>query len=350
MIKGKKIKGAMLAVLAINFIILPSFADDSPKKLIALITDFGIADGSIGIMKGIIKSVSDKIDIQDITHEIEPFNIQQAAYALTSNISYWPVGTVFVSIVDSGAGIDTIKPVVARTKGGYFFVTPNNGTLTYVDNEYTIEEVRSINKDEYTKIAPGNRESSSFYGRDMYSFIAAKLAIGEMSMDQIGSPLRNSVVKFPVPMAEVTNNTIVGKVLAVDRTYGNIYTNIDIKMLSDISGVSQDEFYRVQVSSGNKLLFEDNVPFRKSYGDVPPGEPLLYGNRLDKVAIALNKGSFLKKYNAQTEDAVTLFAPPQQKITKGGGQQTKQTAQPPAQQPAEAADANSKTKVATTNP
>src|SRR5690349_23277889 len=94
-------------------------------------SDFGLKDGAVSAMKGVAFGVSDKLAIFDLTHEIPPYNIWEAAYRLNQAAPYWPAGTVFVSIVDPGVGSER-KSVVAKTRTGHYIVTPDNGTLTLV--------------------------------------------------------------------------------------------------------------------------------------------------------------------------------------------------------------------------
>ena len=94
-------------------------------------TDFGLKDGAVAAMKGVAFSVSPELKQYDLTHEIPPFDIWQAAYRLQQTVSYWPSGTVFVSVVDPGVGSER-KSVVAKTRSGHYIVTPDNGTLTLV--------------------------------------------------------------------------------------------------------------------------------------------------------------------------------------------------------------------------
>src|SRR5690348_9810290 len=93
------------------------------NKIVVFQTDFGLKDGAVSAMKGVAMSVSPGLKLFDLTHEIPPFNIWEAAYRLQQTAQYWPAGTVFVSVIDPGVG-SSRKSVVLKTKTGYFFVTP----------------------------------------------------------------------------------------------------------------------------------------------------------------------------------------------------------------------------------
>jgi S-adenosylmethionine hydrolase len=108
-------------------------------------TDFGLRDGAVAAMKGVAFGVSKDLRLFDLTHEIPPYNIWEAAYRLNQTAQYWPMGTVFVSVVDPGVG-SSRKSVVLKTKTGHFFVSPDNGSLTLVGESLGIDEVREIDE------------------------------------------------------------------------------------------------------------------------------------------------------------------------------------------------------------
>ena len=114
-------------------------------ELLVLQSDFGLNDGAVSAMHGVCKTVHKSLDIHDLTHGITPFQVLEGSYRLFQTVKYWPKGTVFVSVVDPGVGTPR-KSVVAETKTGHYIVTPDNGTLTHIKNEYGIVAVREINE------------------------------------------------------------------------------------------------------------------------------------------------------------------------------------------------------------
>jgi S-adenosylmethionine hydrolase len=120
-------------------------AAQASQPVLVLQSDFGTLDGAVASMKGVAVSVSPDIYIYDLTHNIEPFNIWQGALRLVQTAEYWPRGTVFVSVVDPGVGTNR-KSIVLETKSGHYFVTPDNGTLTFVAPRLGIEAVREIDE------------------------------------------------------------------------------------------------------------------------------------------------------------------------------------------------------------
>ena len=118
-----------------------AFADNA----LVLQTDFGLKDGAVSAMKGVSFAVDSNIKLFDLTHEIPAYDIWEAAYRLHQTAPYWPQGTVFVSVVDPGVGTER-KSIVAKSKNGQYFVTPDNGTLTLIAlGSYWVELARSTN-------------------------------------------------------------------------------------------------------------------------------------------------------------------------------------------------------------
>ncbi len=145
------------------------------KAAVVFQSDFGLKDGAVSAMKGVALGVSPDLGLYDLTHEIPAYNIWEAAYRLEQTATYWPAGTVFVSVVDPGVGTAR-KSVVMRSKSGHYFVTPDNGTLTLVARSLGISEVREI--DEAINRRQQSGRSYTFHGRDVYAYTGARLAAG----------------------------------------------------------------------------------------------------------------------------------------------------------------------------
>src|SRR5690625_5059470 len=155
------------------------------SKLV-LQTDFGLCDGAVSAMYGVSLSVDATIDIYDLTHEIPQYNIWEASYRLYQTITYWPKGTVFVSVVDPGVGSNRLS-VVAKTINNHYIVTPDNGTLTHIHENIGIAEIREI--DEQINRLPNSGESYTFHGRDIYAYTGARLAAGVIDFTGVGRKL-----------------------------------------------------------------------------------------------------------------------------------------------------------------
>ena len=171
-------------------------------------SDFGYADGAVSAMYGVAECVSDQIRVYDLTHDIPQYDIWEASYRLIQTVTYWPEGSVFVSVVDPGVG-STRRSIVVRTTGGQYVVTPDNGTLTHIKRMIGISEARVI--DESINRLPGSGESYTFHGRDIYAYTGARLASGIITFEQVGPQVDvDSVVELPVVPAELHDGIITG--------------------------------------------------------------------------------------------------------------------------------------------
>ncbi len=255
-------------------------------------SDFGLKDGAVAAMKGVAFSVSDDLRIFDITHEIPAFNIWEAAYRLSQSASYWPAGTVFVSIVDPGVG-SSRRSIVARMRSGHFIVTPDNGTLTLLAESMGIDEVREI--DETKNRLKNSEKSYTFHGRDVYAYTGARLAAGVMTFEEVGAKITDDIVKLPYQKAVFDRNQVRGNIPVLDVQYGNIWTNIDSKTFQKL-GIKTGEEVNVKIVRDNKTVYEGRVPFANTFAEVPQGKVVGYINSLLNFSIAINAGSFAERY------------------------------------------------------
>jgi S-adenosylmethionine hydrolase len=185
--------------------------------VIALITDFGTRDHFVASVKGTILCVNPDAVIVDITHEIEPQNILEAAFTLNACFRDFPPGTIFVCVVDPGVGSDR-KAVVVRTKE-YLFVAPDNGSLGNVLDEGGDIEAFEITDPLFLR----GTVSSTFHGRDIFAPAAAHLSKGALPGD-LGPPVSELYrTEMPRP-ADVSPGVVRGVIMHIDR-FGNLITN-----------------------------------------------------------------------------------------------------------------------------
>jgi S-adenosylmethionine hydrolase len=265
-------------------------------------SDFGQKDGAVSAMKGVAFGVDSKLPIYDLTHEVPTYNVWEASYRLYQSSSYWPVGTVFVSVVDPGVGT-VRKSVVLKTKAGYYFVTPDNGTLTMVAEHQGIAEVREI--DEAVNRLAGSGDSYTFHGRDVYAYTGARLAAGIISFEQVGPVLPAEVVTIAYQRAKVESKAIYGNIPILDPQFGNVWTNIHQDLIAD-AGIKLGDMVCVAVFEGGESRLEAKLPYLASFGLVPEGEPLVYVNSLLNLSLALNQGSFAAKHDIASGAAWTI--------------------------------------------
>ena len=262
------------------------------QPILVLQSDFGLLDGAVASMKGVAVGVSADIHIYDLTHQIEPYNIWQGALRLAQTAEYWPAGTVFVSVVDPGVGTER-KSIVLRTKSGHYFVTPDNGTLTFVAPRLGIDAVREI--DEAVNRRKDSEKSFTFHGRDVYAYTAARLAAGVITFEQVGRALPPEVITIPHEAARFDDGVVFGNIQTDDGNYGNIWTNIDRATFGKL-GASRGDTVRIQILKAGEEVLNLAVPFVATFGGVDVGKPLLYMNSLDSVSLAINQKNFAKEY------------------------------------------------------
>lgn len=255
-------------------------------------TDFGLKDGAVACMKGVAFGVDPNLKIFDVTHEIPNYDIWAAAYQLKQTAPFWPPGTVFVSVVDPGVGTER-KSIVARTKTGHYFVTPDNGTLTFVSEDLGIAEVRQI--DENVNRLAGSEGSYTFHGRDVYAYTGARLAAGVIMYEQVGPRLMPQVVMIPYEKARFENGVVQGNIPILDAQYGNIWTNIGEAIFKQLQ-IEYGAMVSVQIKNAGRIVYTGRMPYARTFGEVAVDRPLLYINSLLNVALAINQNSFAKIY------------------------------------------------------
>lgn len=263
-----------------------------PQAALVFQSDFGLKDGAVSCMKGVAFGVDPNLKMFDVTHEIPAYNIWEAAYQLKQTAPYWPSGTVFVSVVDPGVGTERSSAVL-KTKTGHYFVTPDNGTLTFIAEDMGIEEVRQI--DENVNRLAGSEKSYTFHGRDVYAYTGARLAAGAITFEQVGPRLEPKVVTIPYEKPRFENGVVWGNIPILDVQYGNIRTNIDEPTFKKL-GVEYGAMVSVQIKNEGRVVFAGKMPYVRTFGDVPIGQPLLYVNSLLNVSFAINQSSFAQTH------------------------------------------------------
>ncbi|MGU9501959.1 SAM hydrolase/SAM-dependent halogenase family protein [Bacillus paralicheniformis] len=267
------------------------------QHALVLQSDFGLDDGAVNAMYGVAYSVDSSLRIFDLTHNIPVFHIWEASYRLLQSVSYWPEGTVFVSVVDPGVGSER-RSVAVRTSSDQYIITPDNGTLTHISRQNGIVEVRYL--DEAQNRLPRSGESHTFHGRDIYAYTGARLAAGIVSFDRIGPEVStDSIVKLPVMEAYIENDWITGTIDILDIRFGNLWTNISRKLFKSLD-VQYGDPVEVVIKHEDTKVYQQTMAFGRSFADMPVGKPVVYINSLDRLGIALNQGSFSKTHHIGT--------------------------------------------------
>jgi S-adenosylmethionine hydrolase len=262
---------------------------------LVLLTDFGTRDGAVSAMKGVAYSVSQQLLISDLSHE-NP-DIFTGAYRLYQTEEFWPKGTVFVCVIDPGVGTQRLS-VVLKTRTGHYFVGPNNGLFSLIAERDGIAALRQI--DESVNRRKGSEQSHTFHGRDVYGYTGARLAAGIISFEQVGPLLGpEQLITIAYRKPALSGDKLTGLVPVLDVQYGNVWTNIP-KTLIDQWHLQVGDPVRVRIYHQDQLVDDSVMPYRRTFGEVPVGQPLLYVNSLMNIAVALNQGNYAAAHKIES--------------------------------------------------
>jgi hypothetical protein len=278
----------LIVVLALATAVCTSAQDAAQKypPTIVFMTDFGVVDDSVAICRGVMYSVMPTVRIVDLSHEVIPFSILDGARYLYGATPYYPAGTVFVVVIDPGVG-STRKAVIIKSKRGQFFVLPDNGLITLVAQRDGLDSAREITN---TSWMIGKALSSTFHGRDIFSPSAAHLARGD-DWTQVGPAVDvKSLVRLDLQAATLDDAGLHGEIIATDGPFGNLVSNVDAE---DFLKLGYQRGQRVPVTIDGKTI---EMPFVKTFSDVPLNKPLIYIDSRGHFALAVNQGSFAASY------------------------------------------------------
>jgi S-adenosylmethionine hydrolase len=267
-----------------------------PIPTIVFMTDFGTVDDSVAICRGVMYSIVPDVRIVDLTHQVTPFSILDGARFLYGATPYYPPGTVFVVVVDPTVG-SSRKAVVVKSKRGQYFVLPDNGLMTLVHDRDGIEDAHEITNRDWMI---GAALSSTFHGRDIFSPVGAHLARGD-DWAGVGPHLEASkLVRLDIAPTKLDERGLSGEVIATDGPFGNLITNI-----------SGDDFMKLGYSRGQSAhitlgAIEMDVPFVRTFSDVPLKKPLMYIDSRGRLGLAVNQGSFAAAYGVKPPIAIFI--------------------------------------------
>jgi S-adenosylmethionine hydrolase len=268
---------------------MAAMAEQKYPPTIVFMTDFGAVDDSVAICRGVMYSIFPEVRIVDLTHQVTPFSILDGARFLYGAAPYYPAGAVFVVVIDPGVG-STRKAVVVKSKRGQYFVLPDNGLITLIEQRDGIEAVRDITNRSWMI---GAALSSTFHGRDIFSPVGAYLARGE-DWTQVGPEINKSeLIRLKMEAPHADESGLTGEIIATDGPFGNLVTNID-----------GEEFLKLGFARGQSVAVEIgtekmSIPFVKTFSDVAEGKPLLYIDSRGRVGLAVNQQSFAQIYGVK---------------------------------------------------
>lgn len=270
---------------------------------LVLQSDFGLGDGAVSAMYGVAYTVSEDIEINNLTHDIPPYDIWVASYRLYQTVKYWPKDTVFVSVVDPGVGSDR-RSIACLTKSGHYIITPDNGSLSHINYYEGIEKVIAI--DEVVSRLPHSEESHTFHGRDVYAYNGARLASKQVEFEDLGQSISlNSIEKLDITEAIESESELSGSIDVLDIRFGSLWTNIPLSYLKN-ANISHGDELIVKIYHNEKRVYQNIIKFVRSFADVNVGEPLVYVNSLVNIGVAVNQDSFSDLYHIGTGNDWTI--------------------------------------------
>jgi S-adenosylmethionine hydrolase len=246
--------------------------------VVTLLTDFGTADGYVAEMKGVIITRAPEVTIVDVTHDIPPQDVEGGRLAVARYWRRFPTGTVHVAVVDPGVG--STRAAIAIESDERFLVGPDNGVLSPA---LLVAGARAVTLPVPQGSAP------TFHGRDVFAPAAADLALGAR-LDVLGSPTLDLVIRRTPEPRRRSDGAIEGQVITIDR-FGNAVTNLLA--------------LRAQSVEVNGSL----LPLRRSYADVPEGEPVALVGSTGLIEIALRDGNAAAAMGLERGSVVVLHTP-----------------------------------------
>ena len=262
-------------------------------KNLVLQTDFGTGSLSLSAMHGVCAVVDKNLRVDDGNNDVRPFDVLNASDSLTYLMPYWPEETVFVSVVDPGVGTAR-RSCVAKTKTNQYVVTPDNGTLTYIDELFGIQEIRQI--DESINRLPGSEDVHIFHGRDVYAYCAARLAAGVITYEEVGPTYpTEEIVKAYYIKPEVHENEVSGMINEAGDHFGLIGTNIPFHYLEE-AGMHYGDDVQVVITRKDEVILDKEMKLVETFGKVAIGEPLVFSSETRCVMMAINQGNATLEY------------------------------------------------------
>lgn len=257
-----------------------------PLRVIGFMSDFDVQDDAIGICKAVMDGIAPGVRIIDITHEVKPFDIAEGARFLAGSAPYFPKDAVFVGVVDPTVG-SSRKAIIAKSKVGQFFVVPDNGLLTLIQDRDGIEAAREITNPNWII---GSKLSSTFHGRDIFSPVGAHLARGD-DWTLAGPALDvRQLVRLNIDTADVNAQGLHGEAIGTDGPFGNLVLDVPQEMFAKL-GYQIGDTVPV-ILNGKSYEF----PLHKTFSDVGVGKPLFYIDSRGRLALAINQGNFAEAY------------------------------------------------------
>lgn len=260
-------------------------------NVISLLTDFGLKNNFVGVIKAVILRLNPQAKIVDICHEIKAQDILEAAFLLKGSFRYFPSGTVHLVVVDPGVG-SRRKKLLVKTKD-YFFIGPDNGVLSLALKEDRPLNIIKITNEKYF-LRP---VSDTFHGRDVFAPVAAYVSKGE-DIHKFGEPI-SSLKNLELPQPKVKRNELTGELIYIDR-FGNLISNIDKDTLNNF--IKNKKF---------KICIKDKIIDKLShnYSEAPKKKPIALIDSFDYLEIAISCDSASDYLQVDKGEKIKVCAP-----------------------------------------
>jgi S-adenosyl-L-methionine hydrolase (adenosine-forming) len=265
--------------------------------VISLMTDFGIKDGNVGVMKGVIWGIAPAAQISDLSHMIAPQNVREAALILQRSALFFPENSIHVVVVDPGVG--TARRPMAAKIGSQYYVGPDNGTITMLLEHAEKEgwKTRFVHLDKVEYWLP--TVSYVFHGRDIFSPVAAHLSMG-VPLTSLGTSFDNPVrLELPKPVKTETpaggrgTGGWMGEIIHIDH-FGNVASNIRAENL----GEALKDKEKVNV----RLAGVEIHGLTNTFGERPVGELIALMGSTGNLIVSVVNGNAQARLDVKVGD------------------------------------------------
>ncbi|UCD56352.1 MAG: SAM-dependent chlorinase/fluorinase [Candidatus Hydrogenedentota bacterium] len=263
-----------------------------PANIITLLTDFGVADTYVGVMKGVIAGINPEARIIDLSHGIAPQDVRGAALLLAGSFLYFPPGTIHVAVVDPTVGSD--RPALCVQAGRYFFIGPDNGVISIACFRAGHPRIFLLENEEYFL----ENRSRTFHGRDIFAPVAAHLSSG-VAVESLGSRIRSMErIRLPTPVTE-RGPRLIGEIVYVDR-FGNLITNIEEDSVPRVFSRA-DRADLIIACAGHRVR-----GLSETYSSAAPGVTVALFGSYGLMEIAVRDGNASSLLGLKRGDRVTV--------------------------------------------
>jgi hypothetical protein len=241
-------------------------------RVITLLTDFGLEDGYVAAMKGVVATIAPEARLVDVSHLVPPQDVVSGRFRLLTVAPYFPPGTIHLAVVDPGVGTSR-RAVAIRSASGSYFVGPDNGLLLGALESDPAAAAVELSESRFWRTPS---PSATFHGRDVFAPVAAHLALG-VSLGELGAPIPpETLVRLELGRWNTIPGGAEGAVQAVDR-FGNLISSIPASALAGHA-------------SWKASIRGRTVAGHRTYGEVPSGEPLALVGSHGFVELAVRDG------------------------------------------------------------